>query len=106
MAYAVRNRQSSLTADQKAEKFRIDTERRNAESSQAASVLLLYKLHRYATRSIANCVVTNSPVSNKILNVQPESDPVISFARTARASREVQFAAQHREAARAREIKR
>ncbi len=30
----------------------------------------------------------------KLLNVQPEFDPVISFARTARASRKVQFNAQ------------
>ena len=41
-----------------------------------------------------------------VLNVQPESDPVISFARTARASREVQSNAQQREAARGRAIKR
>ncbi len=41
-----------------------------------------------------------------VLNVQPESNPVISSARTARASREVQFDAQQREVARARAIKR
>jgi hypothetical protein len=40
------------------------------------------------------------------LNVQLEFDPVISFARTARASREVQSDAQQREAARARAIRR
>ncbi len=91
MANAVRNQQSRLTVDQKAEKVRIDTKRRNAESSQAAFVRLLDKRHRYATRFaiVTNSVVTNSSVSNKILNVQPEFDPVISFARTARASREV-----------------
>ena len=40
------------------------------------------------------------------MNVQPESDPVISSARIARASREVQSDAQQREAARARANKR
>ena len=94
--------------DQKAEKVRIETQRRNAESSQAAVVRLIYQRHRYATRyaTVADSVVAIASVSNKILNVQPESDPVISFARTARASREVQSDAQEREAARARAIKR
>jgi hypothetical protein len=75
----VRNRQSRLSVDQKAEKVRIDTERRNAESSQAALVRLIYRRHRYATRSatVADSVVVNASVSNKVLNVQPESDPVI-----------------------------
>ena len=45
-------------------------------------------------------------MSNKVLNVQPESDPVISLARTARASREDKSDAQQREVARARAIKR
>jgi hypothetical protein len=62
----------------------------------------------YATRSpkVADSVVVNASVLNKVLNVQPESDPVISSARTARASREVQYDAQQRKAARARAIKR
>ena len=100
MANVVRNRQSRLTIDQKAEKVRINTERRNAESSRAAVVQLLDRRHRYATRSAtaANFVVANASFSNKILNVQLESNPVISFARTARASREVQSHAQQREA--------
>ena len=38
-----------LVVEQKAEKVRIDTERRNAESLQAAYVRLLDKRHRYAT---------------------------------------------------------
>ncbi len=110
MADAVRYRQSRLNVDdQKAEKFRIDTERWNAESTQTAVVRLLDQRHRYATRSattVADSVVANALVSNNVLNVQPEFDPVISSARTARASREVQLDAQQREAARARAIKR
>ena len=102
---AVRNRQSRLTVDKKAEEVRIETERRNAGSSQAAVVRLLDERHRYATRlaTVANSVVANASVSNnKVLNVQPKFDPVISSAHTARASREVQSDAQQREAARAR----
>ncbi len=73
VANAVRNRQSMLTVDQKAEKVRIDTERRNAESSQGAVVRLLDRRHRYATRyaTVADFVVANASVSNKVLNVQP-----------------------------------
>ena len=68
-----------LTAEQKAEKVRIEIERRNAESSKAASVRLLDRRHRYATRSatVADSIVANALVSNNVLNVQPESDPVI-----------------------------
>jgi hypothetical protein len=108
VANAVHNRQSRLTVEQKAEKNRIDTERRNAESSQAVVVRLLDRRHRYATRypTVVDSVVANASVSNKVFNVQPESDPVISSARTSRASREVQSNAQPREAARARAIKR
>jgi len=108
MAYAIRYRQSRLTVEQKAENVRIETERRNIESSQATDIRLLDKRHRYAIRSVtdANSVVDNALVSNKVLNVQPKYDPVISSARTARASREVQSGAQHREVARARAIKR
>ena len=59
---------------------RIETEKRNAESSQVAVVRLLDQRHRYATRSattVADSVVANASVSNKVLSVQPESDPVI-----------------------------
>ena len=103
VADVVRNRQSRLTVDQKAEKDRIETERRNAENSQATVVQLLDRRHRYATRSatVADSVVANASISNKVLNVQPKSDPDISFSRTARASREVQSDARQREAARA-----
>ena len=77
-------------------------------SSQAATVRLLDQRHCYATRSatVANSVVANASASNKVLNNQSESDLVITSARTARASREVQSDAQQREAARARAIKR
>ena len=90
VADASRYRQTRLTVDKKAEKVRTDTERRNAESSQAVVDRLLDKRHRYATRSatVVDSVVANTSVTNKVLNVQPESDPVISFARIARASRE------------------
>ena len=62
VADAVRNRQSRLTVEQKAEKVRIETERRNAESSQVAGVRLLDQRHRYATRSatVADSVVANA----------------------------------------------
>jgi len=50
VADAYRNRQSRLMVEQKAEKVRFDTERRNAESSQAKEVRLLDRRHRYATR--------------------------------------------------------
>ena len=108
MANADRNRQSRLIVDKKAEKVRVDTESRNAGSSQAVVVLLLDRHHRYATRyaTVADFVVVNSSISNKVLNVQLESDLVIFFPRTARASREVQSDAQQLEAARARAIKR
>ena len=108
VANAIRYRQSRLTVEQKAEKVRIETERRNAESSQAEVIRLIDQRHRYATRSatVADSVVANALVLNNVMNVQPESDPVISSARTARASREVQSDAQQREVARARAIKR
>jgi len=48
VANADRYRQTRLTVEQKAEKVRIETERRNAESSQGATVRLLDKRHRYA----------------------------------------------------------
>ena len=63
VADVVRNRQSRLGVDQKAEKVRIDNERRNAESSQAAVVRLLDRRHRYATRS---ATVTDSAVANAL----------------------------------------
>ncbi len=70
---AVRYRQSRLTVEHKAENVRIETERRNAESSQAVSVRLLYKRLRYATRSstVVDSVVANASISNNVLNVQP-----------------------------------
>ena len=93
----------------KQKKVRIETERRNAESSQAAVVRLLDKRHRYTTRfaTIVDSVVdANASISSKVLNVKPTSDPVISSARTARASRKIQSDAQQREAARAQAIRR
>jgi hypothetical protein len=89
VADAIRNRQSRLIVDQKAGKVRIETERRNAESSQVAAVRLLDQRHRYATRSVtvADSVVANALARNKVLNDQSEFDPVISSARIARASR-------------------
>ena len=88
---ATRNRQSRLTVDQKAEKVRIETERRNAGSAQVAAFRLLDKRHHYANRSatVAESVVANASVSNNVSNVQLESDPAISSAGIARASREV-----------------
>ena len=73
VADAVRYQQSRLTIEQKAEKVRIETERRNAKSSQAAAVRLLNKRHCYATRSatVTDSVVANASDSNKVLNVQP-----------------------------------
>ncbi len=73
VADAVRYRQSRLTVEQKAEKVRIETERRNAESSQVVVVRLLDRCHRCATRSatVADSVVANALVSNNVLNVQP-----------------------------------
>jgi hypothetical protein len=65
VAYAVRNRQSRLNVDQKAEKVRIETERRNAESAQAATLRLLDQRHRFATRyaaTVADSVVANASV--------------------------------------------
>ena len=109
MANATSYRQFRLTVEQKAENVRIDTERRNAESLQAESVRLLDQRHRYATRfaaTVADSVVANASTSNNVLIVQPEFDPIIPSARTARASREVQSDAQQREAARARASKR
>jgi hypothetical protein len=72
VADAVRYRQCRLTVDQQAEQVRIETERRNAESSQAAFVRLLDRRHRYATRSatVADSAITNASVSNTVLNVQ------------------------------------
>jgi hypothetical protein len=106
MQLGIDNPGSILKKKQK--KVRIETERRNAENSQAVVVRLLDQRHRYATRfaTVADPVVANALVSNKVLNDQSESNPVISSARTARASREVQSDAQQREAARARAIKR
>ena len=105
---SARHKTNPLTAEQKADKVRIETERRNAESSQDVVDRLLDKRHRDATRSatVADSVVANHLVSNKVLNVQPTSDHAILFARTARATREVQCDAQQREAPRARAIKR
>jgi hypothetical protein len=68
----------------------METKRRNAESFHIAVARLLDSRHRYATRyaTVAASVVANASVSNKVLTVQLESDPVVSFARTAaRASR-------------------
>ena len=73
VADADRYRQCRLTVEQNAENFRIETERRNAESSQVVLVRLIVKRHRYATRyaTVADSVVVNPFVSNKVLNVQP-----------------------------------
>ena len=73
VANGVRSRQSRLTVEKKAKKVRIKTERRNAESSRAAIVRLLDRRHRYATRfaTVADFVVANASVLNKVLNVQP-----------------------------------
>ena len=73
VAEAVRNRQSRLNFEQTTEKVKIDTERRNAESSQAAVVRLLNRRRRYATRSamVAESVVANASALNKVLNFQP-----------------------------------
>jgi hypothetical protein len=73
VVYATRYRQTRLTVEQKAEKVRFETERRNAESEQAAVVRLLDRRHHYATRSatVDDSVVANASVSNKVLNVQP-----------------------------------
>ena len=70
VADATSNRQTRLTTDKKAEKVRIETERRNAESSQVAIVRLVDQRHCYATRSatVADSVVANALVSNKLLN--------------------------------------
>ena len=89
MQLVIDNLGSLLIKNQK--KVRIETERRNAKSSQAAYVRLLDRRHRYATRSatVVDSVVANASVLNNVLNVQPKSDPVISSTRTARASREV-----------------
>ena len=108
VANATRYRKPRLTVEQKAGNVRIETERWNAKSSQAVDVRLLDEIHRYATRSatVADSVVANSSVSDKILNVQPKSDPVISSAHIVRASLEVLSDAQKREVARARAIKR
>ncbi len=72
VANATRYRQSRLNIEKKAKKVRIETERRNAESSQAVVVRLLDQRHHYATRSttVADPVVENALVSNKILNDQ------------------------------------
>jgi hypothetical protein len=73
VADAVRNGQSRLIVDQTTEKVRIETERRNAESFQVATVRLIDRRHRYATRfaTITDFVDANASVSNKELNVQP-----------------------------------
>jgi hypothetical protein len=61
-----------LTVEKKTENVRIETERRYAESSQAAAFRLLDQRHRYATRyaTVADSIVANASVSNKVLNVQ------------------------------------
>jgi len=106
---ATRRSSIKLTVEQKSKKARVEAKRRAGESSQAATIRLMDKRHSYATRSttvedraIPNVIV----VGRELTIVQPESDLVISFARTARASREVQSNAQQREAARGRAIKR
>jgi len=74
VANATRYRQTSLTVEQKAENVRIETERRNAESSQAAVARAIddHHCHRYATRSamVADSVVSNASFSTTVLNVQ------------------------------------
>ena len=72
MEDATRYRETRLTVDHEAEKVRIETERRNAETSQVAVVLLLDRRHRYTTRSatVADSVVTNASASNKVLNAR------------------------------------
>ena len=96
VADATRYRQTRLTVEQKAENVRIETERRNAESAQTANVRLLDQRHRYTTRcgTVSDSVVANALISNKALNVQPKSDPVMSSDPSARASREFQYDAQ------------
>jgi len=91
VANATRYRKPRLTVEQKAENVRIVTAKRKAESAQVAYVRFLDKRHRYATRiaTVADSVVPNALVSNKVLNAQKESDPDILSTRTARASREV-----------------
>ena len=75
MAYATRYRQTRLTIEHKEENVRIETERRNAESSQAATARTIddWHHHRYVTRSatVADSVVANDLFSNRALNVQP-----------------------------------
>ena len=108
VANTTRYRKPRLVVKQKAENFRIVTEQRNAESAHIVAARLFDKRHRYATRpaTVVDSVVANASDSNNVLNVQPESNPVISSTRTARASRENQYDAQQREVARARAIKR
>ena len=82
-----RYRTTRLTVEQKSKiNVRIETEKRYAESLQVATVRLLDKRHQYATRlaTVADSVVADASVSNKVLNFQPEFDLVISSARTTR----------------------
>jgi hypothetical protein len=57
--------------------------------------------------AVADRAISNLLVSSRVINVvQPKSDPVITSTCIARASREIQFDAQQRGAARVRELKR
>ena len=71
LANATRYQQTRLIVEQKAEKVRIETERRNAESSKAAVFRLLDQRHRYATRSatVADSIVANTLILNMVLHV-------------------------------------
>ena len=73
MADATRYRKPRLTVEQKAN-VRMETERRNAESAQAAAVRLLDKRHCYATRSVttAERAAANALVLGRMPNVQLE----------------------------------
>ena len=71
MAGANRYRKPRLNVEQKGKNVRIETEKRNAESFQAAFVRLIDKCHRYDTRfaTVADSVVANASISNNVLNV-------------------------------------
>jgi hypothetical protein len=64
-----------LTLEQSAKIVRIETYRRNAETSQTTNIRLMdYRnRHRYLTRStkVAYHIAANSLISDKVLNVQP-----------------------------------
>jgi hypothetical protein len=70
-------------AEQNYEKARIETKRRKTKTSQVATIRLIdvRYCHPYATRSatVANRVVANALVLDRVLNVHTESySPLIS----------------------------